>query len=164
MEALDLSIGIKNQKKIENLDGLDPKGCKAKKGEAKIEDAEEQPDKEIQEYPYSAHLAKNLLEKDPNLDFMDPNRRKGLIEYYLSDPKALPGKEVKPLKNSKLDRFSNTLDIDFDLAANAQVKAIEANKVLIETDKKSLRWCNQYRLVPKSNGDYWLVVVMRGVI
>jgi hypothetical protein len=38
-----------------------------------------------------------------------------------------------------------------------------ANKVLIEMDRKSLRWCNQYIIVPKSNGDYWLVVDMRGV-
>jgi hypothetical protein len=44
----------------------------------------------------------------------------------LSDPKALPEKEVKPLKNSKLDRFANTLEINFNLSANAQVKPIEA--------------------------------------
>jgi hypothetical protein len=57
---------------------------------------------------------------------MDLSRRERLMEYYLSGPKDLPGKEVKPLKNSKLDRFANTLEINFDLAANAQVKAIEA--------------------------------------
>jgi hypothetical protein len=44
-----------------------------------------------------------------------------------------------------------------------KIKNAITNGVLIETDKKSLRWCNQYRLVPKSNGDYWLVVDMRGV-
>jgi hypothetical protein len=51
---------------------------------AKIEDEEEELNGEIQKYPYSAHLAKNLLEKNPNLDFMDPNRREKLMEYYLS--------------------------------------------------------------------------------
>jgi hypothetical protein len=39
-----------------------------------------------------------------------------------------------------------------------KIKDMITNKVLIETDKKSLRWCNQYRLVSKSNGDYHLVV------
>jgi hypothetical protein len=38
-----------------------------------------------------------------------------------------------------------------------KIKDVIANKVLIETDRKSLRWCNQYR-VSKSNGDYQLVV------
>jgi hypothetical protein len=39
-----------------------------------------------------------------------------------------------------------------------KIKDAIVNKVLIEMDKKSLRWCNQYRLVPKSNGNYRLVV------
>jgi hypothetical protein len=30
-----------------------------------------------------------------------------------------------------------------------KIKDAIANEVLIETDKKSLRWCNQYRLVPQ---------------
>jgi hypothetical protein len=68
---------------------------------------------------------KNLIKNDPSLDFMDPNRRKKLIEYYLSNQKALPGKDVKALKYSRLDRFANTIEINFDLAANAQVKSME---------------------------------------
>jgi hypothetical protein len=44
-----------------------------------------------------------------------------------------------------------------------KIKDAIANRVLIETDKKSLRWCNQYRLVPKSNRDYRLVVDMQGI-
>jgi hypothetical protein len=56
---------------------------------------------------------------------MDPSRRERLTEYYLSDAKALPGKEIKPLINSKLDRFANILEINFDLATNAQVKVIQ---------------------------------------
>jgi hypothetical protein len=38
----------------------------------------------------------------------------------------LPIKEVLPLKSSKLDKFANTLEINLDLAANAQIKAVEA--------------------------------------
>jgi hypothetical protein len=45
---------------------------------------------------------------------------------YLSDLKALPEKEVKPLKNSRLDKFVNNIEINFDLATNAQLKALEA--------------------------------------
>jgi hypothetical protein len=40
------------------------------------------------------------LERDPTLDFMDKERRKKLTPYYLSEPKALSGSEIKPLKNS----------------------------------------------------------------
>jgi hypothetical protein len=68
---------------------------------------------------------KNLMNKDPNLHFMESNRREILTEYYSSEPKALLGKEVKPLKNSKLDVLANTLEINLDLAANVQIKAIE---------------------------------------
>jgi hypothetical protein len=44
-----------------------------------------------------------------------------------------------------------------------RIKDAIANRVLIEMDRKSLRWCNQYRLVPKSNRDYKPVVDMQGV-
>jgi hypothetical protein len=44
-----------------NLGRLDAKGRKARKEEVEIEDAEEQPDEEIQEFPFSAHLAKNFI-------------------------------------------------------------------------------------------------------
>jgi predicted nucleic acid-binding OB-fold protein len=44
---------------------------------------------------------------------------------------------------------------------NKKIKDAIANRVLIEMDRKSLRWDNQYRLVPKPNGDYWLVVDMQ---
>jgi hypothetical protein len=76
MEALDLSIGIKSQKKIEIFGWPDSKGCQAKKEEAEIKNIEEQPDEETANFPYSTFLAKNLIEKDPNLDFMDQNRKK----------------------------------------------------------------------------------------
>jgi hypothetical protein len=41
-----------------------------------------------------------------------------LSELHLSEPRALPGKEVKPLKNSRLDKFANNIEINFNLAAN----------------------------------------------
>jgi hypothetical protein len=44
-----------------------------------------------------------------------------------------------------------------------KIKNTISNEILIETDKKSLKWCNQYRLVPKSNKNYWLVVDMKRV-
>jgi hypothetical protein len=53
------------------------------------------------------------------------NRREKLTELYLSDPKALPGKEEKPPKYSGLDRFASTIEINFDLATNAQIKGME---------------------------------------
>jgi hypothetical protein len=46
---------------------------------------------------------------------------------------------------------------------NKKIKDVIVNKILIEMDKKLLEWCNQYRLVPKSNEDYRFVVDMRGV-
>jgi hypothetical protein len=57
---------------------------------------------------------------------MDPDRREKLAELYFQDPRALPGKEVKPLKYSKLDRFANNMEVNLYLAANAQLKDLEA--------------------------------------
>jgi hypothetical protein len=58
-------------------------------------------------------MAKNLLAKDPGLQFIKKDRRDRLIDYYSIEPRALPNKEVKPLKYSKIDRFANTLEIKF---------------------------------------------------
>jgi hypothetical protein len=66
------------------------------------------------------------VNKDSNLDFMDPDRREKLSDLYLSEPRALLGKEVKPLKNNRLDKFASNVEINFDLVGNAQLKAIEA--------------------------------------
>jgi hypothetical protein len=71
LEALNLSIGITNQKKIINHGRLDAKGRKARKEEVENEDEEDQLDEEIQNYPFSAHIPKNLMNKDPNLHFME---------------------------------------------------------------------------------------------
>jgi hypothetical protein len=48
------------------------------------------------------------------------------LNLYSQDPKALPSKEVKPLKYSKLDRFANNIEINLAAAGNAQVEALEA--------------------------------------
>jgi hypothetical protein len=109
---LDLSLGTANKKKFINHNQLDAKGRKARKEEVENEDEEDQVDEENQNTPFSAHMAKN--------------RRERLTEYYSLEPRALPSKEVKPLKNSKLDRFANTIEINLDLASNTQIKAIEA--------------------------------------
>jgi hypothetical protein len=126
MEALDLSIGIKSQKKFVNLGCLDAKGRKAKVEEDVIQEIKDQPIEEEIRFPLATHLAKKLVDKNPNLDFMNPDRREKLSDLYLSEPRALPGKEIKPLKNSRLDKFANNIEINFDLARNAQLKAIEA--------------------------------------
>jgi Asp-tRNA(Asn)/Glu-tRNA(Gln) amidotransferase A subunit family amidase len=57
---------------------------------------------------------------------MDPDRRQKLSELCLSAPKALPGKEIKPLKFSKIDKFANNMEINLDLAGNALLQALEA--------------------------------------
>jgi hypothetical protein len=92
LEALDLSLGIVNKKKFINHDQLDTKGWKARKEEVENEDEEDQIDEENQDAPFSAHMAKNLVSKDPSLNFMEPNRRERLTKYYSIKPKALPGK------------------------------------------------------------------------
>jgi hypothetical protein len=36
----------------------------------------------------ATHLAKKLVDKNPNLDFMDPDRREKPSDLYLSEPRA----------------------------------------------------------------------------
>jgi hypothetical protein len=67
-----------------------------------------------------------LIDIYPGLDFMDSEKRERLIELYSQDPKALPSKEIKPLKFSKIDRFANNIEVNLAAAGNAQVKALEA--------------------------------------
>jgi hypothetical protein len=91
MEVLNLSIRIKGQKKFFNLGCLNAKSSKAKEEEDVIQENRDQPIEEEVDFPMAAHLSKKLVEKDPNLDFMDPDRREGLSELYFSDPRVLPG-------------------------------------------------------------------------
>jgi hypothetical protein len=67
-----------------------------------------------------------LIDTDPGLDFMDSEKREKLVELYSQDPRALPAKEIKPLKFSKLDRFANNMEVNLAAAGNAQLKALEA--------------------------------------
>jgi hypothetical protein len=126
MDALDLSIGIKKQNKFVNYSKLDAKARKAKDIEDEIERNKEVPIEEEEAYPRTTHLAKRLIDVDPGLDFMEPEKREKLLDLYSQDPKALPSKEVKPLKFRKLDRFANNIEINLAAAGNAQMKALEA--------------------------------------
>jgi hypothetical protein len=126
MDALDLSIEIKKQNKFINYGKLDAKAGKAKDLEDEIEKNKEEPIEEDETYPRSSYLAKRLMDVDPGLDFMDSEKRERLLSLYSQDPKALPSKEVKPLKYSELDRFANNIEINLAAAGNAQVEALEA--------------------------------------
>jgi hypothetical protein len=62
MEALDLSIGIKSQKKFFNLGRLDAKARKAKEENDVIQEIKDQPIEEEVHFPMAAHLARKLVE------------------------------------------------------------------------------------------------------
>jgi hypothetical protein len=126
MDALDLSIRIKKQNKFVNYGKLDIKARKAKNLEDIIQQTREEPIEEDDDYPRSSHLSKRLIDVDPGLDFMEPEKREKLLDLYSQDPKALPSKEVKFLKFSKIDRFANNIEINLAAAGNAQLKALEA--------------------------------------
>jgi hypothetical protein len=53
-------------------------------------------------------------------------KEKNCLNLYSQDPRALPSKEVKPLKFSKMDRFANNIEINLAAAGNTQLKALEA--------------------------------------
>jgi hypothetical protein len=91
-----------------------PKGRRARREEVENEDEEDQIDRENQEAPFSTVMAKNLI-RDPGLDFMNPERRERLTQYYSTKPKVLPSKEVKPLKYNKMDKFASTLEINLNI-------------------------------------------------
>jgi hypothetical protein len=76
--------------------------------------------------PYTSHLVKKCLDKDYTFDFIEKSRRKKLMQLYSVDPSVLPTSEVKPLKFSNKDEFANTMEINLDMAGNAQTKSIEA--------------------------------------
>jgi hypothetical protein len=75
---------------------------------------------------YTIHIAKKCLDKDYTLDFIEKSRREKLIQLYSVHPSVLPASEVKPLKFSSKNKFANTMEINLDMAGNAQAKGIEA--------------------------------------
>jgi hypothetical protein len=79
MDTLDLSIGIRGQKKYDNYSRLDIKARKAKELEDVIQENKEEPIEEDAYFPRATHLAKKLVDTDPGLDFMGPDRREKLI-------------------------------------------------------------------------------------
>jgi hypothetical protein len=126
MDALDLSIGKKKQNNFVNYGKLDAKARKAKDIEDEIQRNREEPIEEDDDFPRTSHLPKRLIDVDPSLNFMDAEKREKLIDLYSQDPKALPSKEVKPLKFSKIDRFANNMEINLAAAGNTQLKMLEA--------------------------------------
>jgi hypothetical protein len=73
--------------------------------------------------------------------------KKGVMPIYTDRIQA----ENYWRENIKFKKFHGTQK-EMEIM-DQKIKDAIANKVLIETDKKSLRWYNQYRLVPKSKGD-----------
>jgi hypothetical protein len=57
---------------------------------------------------------------------MEKSIRDKLIQLYSKDPSVLPASEVKPLRFSSKDKFANTMEINLDMARNAQAKGMEA--------------------------------------
>jgi hypothetical protein len=119
MDALDLIIGIKGQNKFVNYGHLDIKARKAKDLEEAIQQAREEPIEEDENFPRATHLAKRLIDTEPGLDFMDSEKREKLLELYSQDPRVLPTKEIKPLKFSKMDRFSNNIEVNLATAGKS---------------------------------------------
>jgi hypothetical protein len=97
------------------------KAAKVKKEERETEIKEAENELEVQKL-FSSYLAKQLLDKNYTLNFMDKVRREHLMQLYSADPVALHETEVKPLKFSNKDKFVNTMEINLDLAANVQAK------------------------------------------
>jgi hypothetical protein len=78
--------------------------------------------------------------------------KRGVIPIYMNRAQA----EKYWKENIQFKEFQgNKKEMEI---MDKKIKNAIANKVLIETDRKSLRCCNQYRLVLKSN-----VVDMRGI-
>jgi hypothetical protein len=78
MDALDLSIGIKGQKKFVNYGRLDAKARKAKDIEDTIQENNEQLIEEDQHFLRAIHLAKRLIDTDPGLDSWTQKKEKSL--------------------------------------------------------------------------------------
>jgi hypothetical protein len=49
-------------------------------------------------------------EVDPSMDFMDQRKKISLQKLYNENPMAMPNKEVKPLRFSKIDKFATKVE------------------------------------------------------
>jgi hypothetical protein len=78
--------------------------------------------------------------------------RRGIMPIYTNKPMA----EKYWEENLKFEEFCGTKRKNKIMKEKIQ-DAIK-NAVLVETPKHLIHWCNQYRLVPKTNGDMRLVV------
>jgi hypothetical protein len=83
-------------------------------------------DEDFNQNPFTTHMAKKCLDKDYMLDFMEKLKREKSIQLYSMDPSVLPASEVKPLKFSNKDKFTDTMEINLDMAGNTQAKGIQA--------------------------------------
>jgi hypothetical protein len=79
-----------------------------------------------------------LVDKDPNLDFMDSDSREKLSDLHLSEPRALPGKDAL----ANLER----LRIRDSVVANAIKNYIDGTE-LISPQMKSII-DQQKKLIP----------------
>jgi hypothetical protein len=73
---------------------MEQKARKVKEEEDIIQENKEQLIEEDEHFPRATHLARKLVDKDPGLDFMDPDRREKLIELYSQDPKPCQQKKL----------------------------------------------------------------------
>jgi hypothetical protein len=66
-------------------------------------------------FPYSTYLVKNLVDKDPNLDFMDPDRREKLSELNLSDQIGLKlNQQLQKICQIAQQKWSNYMKKNFE--------------------------------------------------
>jgi hypothetical protein len=68
---------------------------------------------------------------DPSMDFMDQRKKISLQKLYNKNPVAMPNKEVKLLRFSKIDKFATKVENEADLIGNATIAAaacFEANQ------------------------------------
>jgi hypothetical protein len=63
---------------------------------------------------------------DPGMDFLDTSKKVALNKLYLSDPVAMPAKEVKPLKFNNMDKFASDVQLNADLIGNASILLAKA--------------------------------------
>jgi hypothetical protein len=75
---------------------------------------------------YSDLFIERAQETDPGMDFLDPAKRVALHKFYSKQPQAMPIKEVKPLKSSRMDKFASNIITNTDIIGNAVITAAQA--------------------------------------
>jgi hypothetical protein len=83
-------------------------------------------DKDKDGKTYSELFIDRAQEVDPGMDFLEPAKRLALQKFYSKQPQAMPIKEVKPLKYSKIDKFAANIITNADIIGNAAIIASQA--------------------------------------